>query len=305
MSIKKLIIILVILLITLFHSSEEGFAHPDCKEDSFIYLPSDAQKNEDVAGIQKELKKLGFYKGPISGIYDQATTIAVLNFQQANSLPVTGIFGADTRSKLISYYDKKTTGKIAVTPKGEISILINLDEKNLFVLADGQIFAVYPVAVGRNNASPIGEWNIAEKTPWPGGAYGTRWMALSCKWASYGIHGTNQPWSIGGAHSRGCIRMNNNDVIELYEWVKVGTPVKIIGTPYSPYYEERSQVGLGSRGSEVVLVQQKLRKLGYYKGIVDGNFKADTRKALINFQKDHGFETNGLVTVDIYPALGL
>jgi N-acetyl-anhydromuramyl-L-alanine amidase AmpD len=130
-------------------------------------------------------------------------------------------------------------------------------------------------------------------------------MALSCKWAPYGIHGTDQPWSIGGAHSHGCIRMHNHDVAEIFDWIKIGTPVDIVGTPYSAYYEEREQVGLGSRGSTVVLVQQQLRELGYYKGTVDGEFREETRKSLIKFQKDHGFEPDGIVSTDIYPAIGL
>lgn len=41
----------------------------------------------------------------------------------------------------------------------------------------------------------------------------------------YRIHGTNQPWTIGGAVSSGCIRMRNEDVIELYERVPVGAKV--------------------------------------------------------------------------------
>ena len=41
----------------------------------------------------------------------------------------------------------------------------------------------------------------------------------------YRIHGTNQPWTIGGAVSSGCIRMRNEDVVDLYERVKVGTTV--------------------------------------------------------------------------------
>ncbi|PSJ61556.1 L,D-transpeptidase [Pseudaminobacter soli (ex Li et al. 2025)] len=43
----------------------------------------------------------------------------------------------------------------------------------------------------------------------------------------YRIHGTNQPWTIGGAVSSGCIRMRNEDVIDLYERVKVGATVVV------------------------------------------------------------------------------
>ncbi|WP_269933514.1 L,D-transpeptidase family protein [Aminobacter sp. HY435] len=43
----------------------------------------------------------------------------------------------------------------------------------------------------------------------------------------YRIHGTNQPWTIGGAVSSGCIRMRNEDVMDLYERVNVGTKVVV------------------------------------------------------------------------------
>ncbi len=43
----------------------------------------------------------------------------------------------------------------------------------------------------------------------------------------YRIHGTNAPWTIGYAVSSGCIRMRNEDVVDLYERVKVGTRVMV------------------------------------------------------------------------------
>jgi lipoprotein-anchoring transpeptidase ErfK/SrfK len=44
----------------------------------------------------------------------------------------------------------------------------------------------------------------------------------------YRIHGTNQPWTIGGSVSSGCIRMRNEDVVDLYERVPVGTTVVVM-----------------------------------------------------------------------------
>ena len=43
----------------------------------------------------------------------------------------------------------------------------------------------------------------------------------------YRIHGTNEPWSIGGAESSGCIRMLNEDVLDLHDRVPVGSPVVV------------------------------------------------------------------------------
>ena len=52
--------------------------------------------------------------------------------------------------------------------------------------------------------------------------------ALYLGTTEYRIHGTNQPWTIGGAVSSGCIRMRNEDVVDLYERVNVGTTVEVI-----------------------------------------------------------------------------
>jgi lipoprotein-anchoring transpeptidase ErfK/SrfK len=51
----------------------------------------------------------------------------------------------------------------------------------------------------------------------------------------YRIHGTNQPEYIGRAISSGCIRMANEDVIDLYNRVKVGTPVVVLQQGDSPF----------------------------------------------------------------------
>jgi lipoprotein-anchoring transpeptidase ErfK/SrfK len=45
----------------------------------------------------------------------------------------------------------------------------------------------------------------------------------------YRIHGTIEPWTIGKAVSNGCIRMRNQDVIELYDQVSIGTTVVVLG----------------------------------------------------------------------------
>jgi lipoprotein-anchoring transpeptidase ErfK/SrfK len=62
----------------------------------------------------------------------------------------------------------------------------------------------------------------------PGGASGNplvaRWIGIT---GSVGFHGTDNPWSIGSAASHGCIRMYPGDVIRLYAWVHIGTPVLV------------------------------------------------------------------------------
>jgi lipoprotein-anchoring transpeptidase ErfK/SrfK len=61
--------------------------------------------------------------------------------------------------------------------------------------------------------------------PGPKNPVGSRWMGLSLK--GYGIHGTNEPGSIGKAASHGCIRMGKADLEELFAQVEVGDAVEI------------------------------------------------------------------------------
>ena len=83
------------------------------------------------------------------------------------------------------------------------------------------------MAVGKGSTpTPKGTFRIINKQLNPGGPYGARWMGLNSP--GVGIHGTNNPSSIGGPVSHGCIRMFNRDVIELSRLVPIGTRVTIV-----------------------------------------------------------------------------
>ncbi|KAJ49729.1 lipoprotein-anchoring transpeptidase ErfK/SrfK [Clostridium tetanomorphum] len=107
------------------------------------------------------------------------------------------------------------------------SILINRSARRLILYKNGSAFKRYTVAVGKpSTPTPAGNFKIINKAINPGGPFGARWLGLSIR--GYGIHGTNNPSSIGKAVSNGCIRLYNNSVIELFNLVSVGTPVKIV-----------------------------------------------------------------------------
>lgn len=53
-------------------------------------------------------------------------------------------------------------------------------------------------------------------------------MGLNVPWGQFGIHGTLDPYSVGWSSSHGCIRMNNDEVAELYRIVPIGTKVIIV-----------------------------------------------------------------------------
>ena len=120
-------------------------------------------------------------------------------------------------------------------------IVVSLEDRKLALVEDGQVKKVYSVAVGKpSTPSPVGTFTIARRVanptyhhngktvlPGPGNPVGTRWMGLSKP--GYGIHGTNEPKSIGKAASHGCIRMAQADLEEFYELVAVGDTVELVG----------------------------------------------------------------------------
>lgn len=105
-------------------------------------------------------------------------------------------------------------------------IEISTDNRWLRLYKNDVLQKQYPIAVGRMlHNTPIGNFIIINKAPNPGGPFGTMWMSLSKE--HYGIHGTNDPSSIGHAVSHGCIRMHNQDVEELASIIPIGTSVVI------------------------------------------------------------------------------
>ena len=146
-------------------------------------------------------------------------------------------------------YGGMTGGQTAslYTPMAAGSILIRTSERRLYYVLPNNKAIMYPVGVGREGFTWSGQDSITRKATWPdwrppkvmiereakkghvipafmpGGPenpLGAR--ALYIGDTEYRIHGTTQPWSIGQAVSSGCIRMMNDEVIDLFNRVEIG-----------------------------------------------------------------------------------
>jgi lipoprotein-anchoring transpeptidase ErfK/SrfK len=105
-------------------------------------------------------------------------------------------------------------------------IIVDLSDRNLYLLDANTVIRSFPVGIGKMlTRTPVGEYTIINKQPNPGGPFGVLWMGLSKP--HYGIHGTNDPSSIGREVSHGCIRMYNGDVLALSSFVPINTRVTI------------------------------------------------------------------------------
>ena len=198
------------------------------------------------------------------------------------------------------------SGQTEVTrPTGRIDIVVDTVDRTLTVSSDGKAYQKFPVAVGKSSTpSPPGQWQIVSKGAWSGG-FGTRWLGLNTPWGKYGIHGTNKPWQIGGLVSAGCIRMLNHDVELIFDWIPIGTQVVITGNSFGPLRNPRREIGSGERGPDVLAVQKRLKILGFDPGAQDGMYEQATIDAVKEFQKAHSMRVTGIVTDEVYDALGL
>lgn len=119
-------------------------------------------------------------------------------------------------------------------------VIVSIPDRKLALTQDGHVVKIYRIAVGAKDApSPAGSFRIVHRIPeptyyapgivtppGPENPLGTRWIGLSAK--GFGIHGTNQPGSIGRRASHGCIRMRNRDVEDLFERIHMGDAVELI-----------------------------------------------------------------------------
>ncbi|MCT7378322.1 L,D-transpeptidase [Chelativorans salis] len=136
------------------------------------------------------------------------------------------------------------------------TVVVNTPERRLYyVLGNGRAIR-YGIGAGREGLTLRGNAVVGRKAKWPSWAPTQNMMQRDSRYLQYAsgvpggprnplgaralylyrngrdtmfrIHGTNQPETIGGAVSSGCIRMVNHDVIDLYERVPVGARVVVV-----------------------------------------------------------------------------
>jgi lipoprotein-anchoring transpeptidase ErfK/SrfK len=162
-----------------------------------------------------------------------------LRQQEGVGEPAHPAFDPKFEKQFVEYHGKESAGTIVVDTPNKFLFLIQGDGKALR----------YGIGVGRPGFTWSGVKQVSAKKEWPawtppaemltrrpdlprhmeGGPQnplGARAMYLGS--SLYRIHGSNEPWTIGTNVSSGCIRMRNEDVIDLYDRVHVGARVIVI-----------------------------------------------------------------------------
>lgn len=179
------------------------------------------------------------------GLSQARTGVTTGSLQPSNGLrgTVKSEFKPDLLPTIVTYTGPAKPG----------TIIVNTIERRLYLVEQGGKARRYAVGVGKPGFEWAGSHKVTRKAEWPswrppasmiererkkgnilptfmeGGIknpLGARALYLGS--SIYRIHGTNQAWSIGKAVSSGCIRMRNEDVMDLYDRVPVGAKVTVI-----------------------------------------------------------------------------
>ena len=136
------------------------------------------------------------------------------------------------------------------------TLVVDTSERFLFAVEDDRWATRYGVAVGEEGLTLKGGATVDRKAEWPSWTPTARMIQRKPRLAQYAggvpggennplgaralylyrdgqdthfrIHGTNEPWSIGHAVSNGCIRLTNDDIVDLYDRTPVGATVVVV-----------------------------------------------------------------------------
>ena len=236
---------------------------------------SDLDFTEDVAIRYPRQRALGFVEGiaksynrePVDAQIDYSTGwVEVVDAKEGREVNVrrshrslmhalrSGTENAELRVKTIR---PKEQGE-----EFDQILLVRIGENKLYLYEDGQITHTWTVATGQPEyMTPTGLWEVTELRymptwvnpapdtwganmpdsipPGPSNPLGLR--AINWSAPAIRFHGTSATYSLGYNASHGCVRMANEDVIQLYDMIEVGTPiVSVVAGELKPMYSSSS-----------------------------------------------------------------
>jgi lipoprotein-anchoring transpeptidase ErfK/SrfK len=182
-------------------------------------------------------------------LYDSPPQAAIEPYAERRQAAIEPARGASEPAR--ASIDRKYLKQVVAYPGPEKpgTIIIDTPNRFLYFVQDNGTAVRYGIGVGRPGFTWAGVKSVSAKKEWPdwtpppemlqrrpdlphfmaGGPenpLGARALYLGS--SLYRIHGSNEPWTIGQAVSSGCIRMRNEDVIDLYSRVNIGTKVVVI-----------------------------------------------------------------------------
>ncbi|MBR6525327.1 MAG: peptidoglycan-binding protein [Clostridia bacterium] len=313
----------------LFSSSAKGTSTSAGMVGASLKVGS--QGNE-VRSLQSRLKELGYYTGSVDGDFGSSTEEAVKAFQRNNGLTADGKAGSETITKLNSSSAKKAnsgtgsnasqvlelgsqgaevvelqsrlkklgyyTGNVDGDFGDSTRLAVRAFQQNNGLTVDGRVGAGTADVLYSSSAKAAGE-DVLEI-----GSRGDEVIALQNRLKKLGYYSGNVDGDFGESTRLAVRAFQKNNGLTVDGRVGAGTSAKLFSssaksaTPKptaKPTQAPSATLEMGSTGERVVRLQSRLKTLGYYNGVVDGDFGAATRDAVRAFQRQNGLTVDGRV----------
>jgi peptidoglycan hydrolase-like protein with peptidoglycan-binding domain len=245
-------------------------------------------QGERVAELQAALKLLGFYSGAVDGTYSENTASAVARFKQAAGLNPDGIVDANTWQRLFPKEPTVASTVPSSQPRfnsatnfpvpNQASNLTNVVNPN--PNPPRQAVTQVPTSAEPRPATPRKAITQVPTNPEPRPATPRKTTTSSTQKTPNRTTSTTRTQST--TRTSQTTRTQSNTTTKR--------------TPGIQYTSEGMPIlRIGLRGSEVIKLQQQLKKLGFLKGDADGDFGETTEAAVKAVQKRYGLEADGVV----------
>ena len=244
---------------------------PTVKPPTKTLRPGD--KDEEVKLLQQRLKDLGYYTGNITGVYNDATTEAVKEFQKKSSLETDGVLGPITRTVLYG------VNAIYAVP------------------------TAIPVSTPTPTTTPITPENVIVIRAGSMGEVVRRLQARLQELGYYtsrldGVYLTDDIEAVRAFQSANGLKVDGKAGYETQTALYSDSAIRGNANVTSGETALVNTLRYGSEGNEVTTLQNRLIALGYLAGSADGKFGRDTKSAVIAFQKANGLSADGVVGAD-------
>ncbi|MDZ8185355.1 MAG: peptidoglycan-binding protein [Nostoc sp. ChiSLP02] len=229
-----------------------------------LALQKIGSNSSEVASSQRCLKKLGYFKGPVTGKFAALTQNAVIKFQQANRLPAVGFIGPSTQRALQKACQNKTS------------------KSNL----------------NRNSRSTLGGYPTLSQ-----GSSGAAVTKLQQRLKQRGYFNANPTGKFGLITKDAVIAFQRNYGISPTGVVGRQTWNALVSSSKAPTRSSKPPARSSFSTQQIRELQEHLRKLGYFQANPTGNTGPLTRQAIAKFQKDYRLPINGVANAQVLAAV--
>ena len=240
-------------------------------------------RGSEVTTLQQRLKRLGYFTGQINGNFGSATTSAVIRFQKAKGLTADGVVGDATAAALYKKQERTTSAGNS-QPQVQRSDRTTTQSKK-------------PVtSTSKDNFLQPGDRGLE-----------VRKLQSLLKQAGFYKDSVDGVFSASTVAAIKRFQQANQITVDGIAGPRTiallqSVTRQSVGKP-STSVTKRPSVQQNQSASQVKTLQQRLKQLGYYKGQINGSFNAETKEAVMSFQRTQGLVADGIPGVNTLSAI--